>query len=615
MHNVSLEQLVWLLAAAAIAAPLAKALRIGTVLGYLLAGVLIGPFGVGQIFSSYSAEELLHVAESGVVLLLFLIGLELRPRRLMAMRNAIFGLGGAQVALSGVLLAAVGVAMGYPIQACLFAGFALSLSSTAFALQVLEEKGELTARHGRLAFAVLLFQDLAAIPLIALTPLFAVAVGGAAAKMDFASAFRALATIIVVVAIGHFVIDRVLRLIARAKVREAMTAAALLTVLGVSLVMAKAGLSPALGAFLAGALLAESSYRHQLEADIQPFQGLLLGVFFTAVGMTLNMELVLLEPGLVLALVLALMVIKVAVLYGLGRWQELESPAARRLALSIWQGGEFAFVLLAGGVTASVLTRRQADLLSVVVTVSMALTPLLLLIEEFLFARKGAEPQFVVPPAEDGHVIIAGFGRFGQITARILRAKKIRFTALDVNPEQIALVERFGSKAFYGDASRLEILQAAQVGKARAFVLAIDDVESSLRAAALVRREYPDLPIYARARNRNHVHKLMDLGVKVIRRETFLSALDLTREVLRGLGTSERDVRFAVETFSRHDIRRLTEDYKHYTNEERMRDLARSDADTLARLFDEDATEIDPVPAEAADAGRRGAGARKDVKS
>ena len=470
MTGISLEQAVWLLAAAAIAAPLAKALRIGSVLGYLLAGVLMGPFGFGKIFSSYSAEQLLHIAEFGVVLLLFLIGLELRPRRLMTMRNAIFGLGGAQVGLTGVILAVIAVACGIPALPALFIGLVLSLSSTAFALQVLEERGELTARHGRLAFAVLLFQDLAAIPLIALTPLFAISVGGAAAKMDLTAAFWALVTIAAVVVVGRFVLDRAFQLIARAKVREAMTAAALLTVVGVSFVMLKAGLSPSLGAFIAGALLAESSYRHQLEADIQPFQGLLLGVFFTAVGMTLNLEIVVLEPGLIVALVLGLVAVKIAVLYGLGIWQGLEPWAARRLGLSISQGGEFAFVLLSAGVVAGVLSRSVGEPLEVAVTLSMAMTPLLLMLDDAFTKRDAPVLAFVPPPPEESHVIIAGFGRFGQIAARILRGKGIPFTALDINPQQIALVERFGSKAFYGDATRLEILQAAQAGKARAFV-------------------------------------------------------------------------------------------------------------------------------------------------
>ncbi|HXF54585.1 MAG TPA: monovalent cation:proton antiporter-2 (CPA2) family protein [Hyphomicrobiaceae bacterium] len=594
MMDVSFEQVAWLLAATAFAAPLAKLLRIGSVLGYLLAGVLIGPYGVGQVFSNYKAKEVLEFAEFGVVLLLFLIGLELRPTRVWSMRSAIVGLGGLQVLLTAVLLAAVGMVLGLGLAAAAFAALALSLSSTAFALQVLEEKGELTARHGRLAFAVLLFQDLAAIPLIAFAPLFAVAAATAAphAQMSLWSALVALLAIAGVVVVGHFLLDHVFRLIARARVREAMTAAALLTVVGTSVVMQQVGISASLGAFLAGALLAESSYRHQLQADIEPFEGLLLGLFFTAVGMQLNLDLLLSHTDLVVGLVVLLLSVKAAVLYGLGRWHGLDDWQARRFAISISQGGEFAFVLFTAGVGAGALAAGDGELLAIVVTLSMAATPLLLLVDEVALPRRaGVAAAFAAPPAETGHVIIAGFGRFGQIVARILRAKRIPFTALDINPEQIAFVERFGSKAFYGDASRPEVIDAAQAGKARAFVLAIDDVEASLRAARYVRARYPKLPIYARARNRNHVHRLMDLGITVIRRETFLSALDLTREVLRGLGISERDVQFAVETFARHDRRRLREDYKHYTDQQKLEELARSDSATLERLFDEDAAE------------------------
>jgi len=594
MMGVSFEQVAWLLAATAFAAPLAKLLRIGSVLGYLLAGILIGPYGVGQVFSNYKAKEVLEFAEFGVVLLLFLIGLELRPTRVWSMRSAIVGLGGLQVLLTAVLLTAVGMVLGLRLAAAAFAALALSLSSTAFALQVLEEKGELTARHGRLAFAVLLFQDLAAIPLIAFAPLFAVAAATAAphAQMSLWSAFVAIVAIAGVVVVGQFLLDHVFRLIARARVREAMTAAALLTVVGASIVMQQVGISASLGAFLAGALLAESSYRHQLQADIEPFEGLLLGLFFTAVGMQLNLDLLLSHTNLVVGLVVLLLSVKAAVLYGLGRWHGLDDWQSRRFAISISQGGEFGFVLLTAGVAAGALAAGNAELLAIVVTLSMAATPLLLLVDEVALPRRAAvAAAFATPPAETGHVIIAGFGRFGQIVARILRAKRIPFTALDINPEQIAFVERFGSKAFYGDASRPEVIDAAQAGKARAFVLAIDDVEASLRAAQYVRARYPKLPIYARARNRNHVHRLMDLGITVIRREMFLSALDLTRELLRGLGISERDVQFAVETFARHDRRRLREDYKHYTDQQKLEELARSDSATLERLFDEDAAE------------------------
>jgi len=591
MTNVTLTQVALFLAAAVVAAPLAKLLRIGNVLGYLLVGVLIGPFGIGFVYSVYEVTSILHFAEFGVVLLLFLIGLELRPRRLWAMRAAIFGVGGAQVAVTTAVLALVAVAAGLAWQAALFAGLALSLSSTAFALQVLEEKGELALRHGRMAFAVLLFQDLAAIPLIALTPLFAVSVREAAQQMEMLAALKAIGVILLVVVVGRYVLDGVIRIVARTRVKEAMTACALLTVVGVTLVMEQAGLSASLGAFIAGVLLADSDYRHEIEADIAPFEGLLLGLFFTAIGMSLDLSLMVDRASTVAAIVAGLLAVKAGILFLLGRRAGLEAAPARRLALAIAQGGEFAFVLLTGGVAAGVLEKPAADLLAVAVTLSMAATPLLLLLDEMLAPRAAVMRAFDALPDNDGHVVIAGFGRVGQIVARILLAKKIPFTALDSNPEHIDTVRKYGARAFYGDASRPEILDAAQTAKARAFVLAIDNVEASLRTAQMVRQRYPHVPIYARSRHRRHTHQLMDLGIKVIRRETFLSSLDLTRELLRGLGLSERDVRFAVDTFMAADRRRLYEDYKHYTDLEKLQELAKSHTQELEELFAQDAAE------------------------
>jgi glutathione-regulated potassium-efflux system protein KefB len=592
MPHVTLAEIALLLAAMSIAAPLARWLGIGTVLGYLLAGIALGPYGVRHVFSMSDAREILELAEFGVVLLLFLIGLELRPRRLWAMRSAIFKLGGAQVALTAGLLALVAMGYGLTWQTSLYVGLALALSSTAFALQVLEEQGDLPMRHGRMAFAVLLFQDLAAIPLIALAPLFAPTVADVAQTMDFTSALKGLGTIAGVVLIGHFALDFFLRLVALTKVKEAMTAAALLTVVGVTILMQMAGLSAALGAFIAGALLSESSYRHQLEADIQPFQGLLLGLFFTAIGMSFNVNLLFAEPLKVLGFVAALVAIKTVVLYALGRWLALEPRPARRLGLSLSQGGEFGFVLFAAGLAAGVLSRHVAELLVVVVTLSMGMTPLLLALDALWSRlRNSVMPAYDKLPPNDEHVIIAGFGRYGQIVARVLRGKKIPFTALDISAEQVELVKRFGSQAFYGDASRPDILEAAQTGKARAFVLAIDDVDASLRTAELVRSQYPHVPVFARARNRNHAHRLLDLGVTNIQRETFLSAIESTRQVLVGLGFSPRQADRAVSTFQSHDERRLKEDYAVYSDMEKMQAKARSDAATLERLFAEDVAE------------------------
>jgi glutathione-regulated potassium-efflux system protein KefB len=438
---------------------------------------------------------------------------------------------------------------------------------------------------------VLLFQDLAAIPLIALTPLFAVAALGTRQPMEWLAALKAIGVIVAVVVLGRFVLDWVIRIVARTRVKEAMTACALLTVVGVTLAMEQAGLSASLGAFIAGVLLADSDYRHEIEADIAPFEGLLLGLFFTAIGMSLNLRLMVDQPHLVAAIVAALLAVKSAVLFGLGRRAGLEAGPARRLALAIAQGGEFAFVLFTAGVGAGVLEQPVADLLAVAVTISMAATPLLLIIDETFMPRAVVARAFDALPENDGHVVIAGFGRVGQIVARILLAKKIPFTALDSNAEHIDAVRKFGARVFYGDASRPEILDAAQTGKARALVLAIDDVEASLRTARMVRQRYPNVPIYARSRHRRHTHQLMDLGIKVIRRETFLSSLDLTRELLRGLGLSERDVRFAVDTFMTADRRRLYEDYKHYTDLEKLQQHARTHTQELEDLFNQDAAE------------------------
>ncbi len=591
MVSAQLIQVAVFLAAAAIAAPLGRTLRMGAVLGYLAAGIVIGPYVLGPLYALTDVGEVLHFGEFGVVMLLFVIGLELRPVRLWAMRSAIFGLGTAQLVATSLVLAAIGMALGLNLAQALFIGLALSLSSTAFALQVLEEKGELTTRHGRLAFAVLLFQDLAAIPLIALVPLFAL--GAAEPTMDVKSAAIAIGTILGVIVVGRFLLSRLYRIVAATGVREAMTATALLTVVGVALVMEAVGLSAALGSFIAGALLADSEYRHQIEADIAPFEGLLLAVFFIAVGMSIDLGVLIAEPVTLIAIVLALVLIKAAILYLLGRWWGLDSKGARRLGLVISQGGEFAFVLFGAGALEGVIDRHLANLLTLAVTLSMAATPLLLLIDDAIVrALKPEPPEYEMPPGGDQHVIIAGFGRFGQIVARVLRARQIPFTALDSNVEQVDFVKRFGAQIYYGDAGRLDILRAAGADKARAFVLAIDDVECSMRVAEIVRRNFPDLPIYARARDRTHVHRLMDLGVEIIERETFLAALELTKDLLRGLGLKEAEVRRLTETFKRLDEKRLYEDYQYYTDTEKVRANAMSQAKELEELFARDVEEL-----------------------
>jgi monovalent cation:proton antiporter-2 (CPA2) family protein len=592
MTTAQLIQVAVFLAAAAIAAPFGRFLRIGAVLGYLAAGVVIGPYVLGPLYALDNVEKVLQFGELGVVLLLFVIGLELRPVRLWALRSAIFGLGTAQLVATSFVLATIGVVLGLATGKALFIGLALSLSSTAFALQVLEEKGELTTRHGRLAFSVLLFQDLAAIPLIALVPLFSL--GGNEPSMDLKSAGIAILTIVGVIVVGRFLLSRLYRFVAATGVREAMTASALLTVVGVALIMEAVGLSAALGSFIAGALLADSEYRHQIEADIAPFEGLLLAVFFIAVGMSMDLSVLLARPAALAAIVAGLVVMKAVILYGLGRWWGIGNSSARRLGLVLSQGGEFAFVLFSVGVFEGVIGRDLASLLTLAVTLSMAMTPLLLLIDDRVSrALQPAPPEYEMPPeGEDGHVIVAGFGRFGQIVARVLRARHIPFTALDSNVAQVDFVRRFGAEIYYGDAGRLDILRGAGAHKARAFVLAIDSVDHSLRVAEMVREHFPDLPIYARARDRTHVHKLMDLGVTIIERETFLAALELTKDLLRGLGLKETEVRRLTETFQRLDEKRLYDDYQYYTDLEKVRANALTQAKELEEVFAQDIAEL-----------------------
>jgi glutathione-regulated potassium-efflux system protein KefB len=586
MVEGSLVQLAVLLAVAAIAAPIARQLRIGSVLGYLAGGLIIGPYGL-RIFAE--VESILHVAEFGVILLLFLIGLELRPARLWSMRKAVFGLGGAQVGITAVVLGSVALGAGLDWRHAAFAGLALSLSSTALVLQVLKERKELELRHGRMSFSVLLFQDMAAIPMIALVGLFA------AGPMDgpgasWTGALAAFAAIGLTIVGARFVLNPVYRLIATIGVREAMVASVLLTVVLIEILMRGVGLSPALGAFIAGVVLADSEYRHEISADLAPFEGLLLGLFFVAVGMSLNLLLVMEQPLVLVGAAAGLIAMKALVLWPLGRWQGLKPRSAGRFSLALSQGGEFAFVLVSVALAGAVIAPGFADRLLIIVTLSMIATPILLFLEDVLLGEeKPTEPVYDDMPKEEGHVIIAGFGRFGQIVARVLAARRIPFTALDTSARQVDFVRRFGNKIYYGDPSRLDILEAAQVGSARGFVLAIDDVEASLRTAALVTRHYPHLPVYARARDRQHVHRLMDLGVKVIERETFLSALELSEHVLRGLGLDEPTVRRTTQAFAEMDRRRLFEDYQHATDAEKLRANAMKQAEELEELFRQDA--------------------------
>ncbi len=585
-----LSQAAMFFGAAVIIVPIFRRLGLGAVLGYLAAGALIGPYGL-KLFTDVGA--IIHTAELGVVLLLFIIGLELQPSRLWTMRNAVFGLGGAQVAVTGLLLTGVATGLGLSLRSAIVIGISLAFSSTAFVLQTLAERGELKDRHGRAAFGILLFQDLAAIPMLAIVPLLGTGYAVASVSSIVLTVTKIVAVLSVVVVGGTYLLRPVLRSVAKTRTPELFTATALLIVAGTALLMDSVGISMALGAFLAGVLLANSEYRHELEADIDPFKGLLLGLFFMSVGMGLNLSLLRVQFGTIALLVMGLMAVKAAVLFGIGRAGRMSGHSAKSLAIALPQGGEFAFVIFTAAAAAGLMTGDLRQLLVLVVSLSMAGTPLLSLINDWMtrgFVAPPSEPYSVAPP-DERPVVIAGFGRFGQIVGRVLAAKKIPFTALDASAEHVDFVRQFGAEIYYGDASRLDLLRAAKADKAKVLVLAVDDVEASLRTAETVRRHFPNLTVVARARNRQHAYRLMDLGVTLLRRETFLSSLDVARQVLIGLGMRPKDAERTVRTFQAHDEKRLFEHHDHYTDQDKMKSLAKDAAKELEEMFARDAAE------------------------
>ena len=572
------------LTAAVIALPLFKRLGFGTVLGYLAAGLLIGPHMLALVTD---VERLQHISEMGVVFLLFIIGLELQPRRLWALRKPVLGSGGAQIILTTLALAAAGYTLGLPVQAALIAGFGLALSSTAFAIQSLAEKKQLTTQHGRAAFAILLFQDVAVIPVLALLPLLA---GDTHVELSV-EVLRAVIVIVVIIVGGRLLLKPFLRAMAKLDSPELFTAAALLVVLSTAFLMDVAGLSMTLGSFLAGVLLADSEYRHELEATLNPFKGLLLGLFFIAVGMSVDLPLLMNQPLLVIGLALGLLVIKATILFAIGRVTGLPTVGARHLAVYISQGGEFAFVMYALASEHHLLDAATGQLLVAVVTVSMAMTPLLIKLSEWL-CRTRAAPQldenYDAIDEQESQVILAGFGRMGQIVARVLRLRKIPFTALDKSFEQVDFVRKFGGKVYFGDASRLDLLRAAHADQAKIFVLAVDDVESSLRIAEMVHRHYPHLKIYARARNRQHVYKLREIGVHYVVREQFYSSLEMARELLIDFGSTADEAKTLMTRFRDHDERMLQRQQQFHHDEAQLIASVKQSLTELEDLFEQD---------------------------
>jgi monovalent cation:proton antiporter-2 (CPA2) family protein len=586
---ISLAQTAILLAAAVIAVSLFRFLRLSSILGYVAAGLAIGPWGLNLIGD---ISRIRQVSEFGIVLLLFIIGLELQPTRLWVMRRTVFGLGAAQVLLCTALLGASAWSLGQTPAAAGIIGFGLSLSSTPLVLQILAERNQLKTQYGRAAFGILLFQDLAVLPVLAVLPMLSPLATTQTVNGTWWLALLKLVGVIAVVILagGRLLLRPALRIVARVRVSEVFTAAALLTVIITALLANLAGLSASLGAFLAGVLLADSEFRHELEADLEPFKGLLLGLFFIMVGMSANLGLLGSEPLTLLGVTAAFLFVKIIAIGVLGKAAGQRAESARRLAFALPAGGEFAFVLFTLAARQKILDTGVADLLVLAVTLSMMLGPLLLIAHEAI-TRRWLQPAVAPFDAIDEHdipVIIAGFGRFGQIVARVLRVKGLSFTALDSSQTHVDFVRRFGNKVYYGDASRVDLLRAAGAASAQILVLAIDDVDASVRTAILAREQFSHLKVYARARNRQHAFALMDAGVTAVIRETYASSLEMAQSVLEALGETAAAAREAVRRFRVHDEKTLAAQYKVKGDEEKFLATSRAAAQQLEKLFEAD---------------------------
>lgn len=562
------------LSAAVIAVPLSQALGLGSIIGYLAAGIAIGPWGLGLVTN---VEDILHFAEFGVVLMLFLVGLELEPKRLWSLRRPIFGWGSAQVLGCALLLTAVAMVCGVDWRTALVAGLGLALSSTAIALQVMGERNLMPTGSGQAAFSILLFQDVAAIPILALLPLLGVVAASNEALASVHPAWEALKIIAVVAGIilgGRLLMRPLFRWIARSRTPEIFTAASLLLVVGIAGLMQLVGLSMALGAFLAGVLLAESEYRRELETDIEPFKGLLLGLFFIAVGMSIDFGVLRQSPGLMALIVAGFLAVKAAVIYSLARAMQLPFQERPVFTLLLAQGGEFAFVVFQAAAGAHVFSAQTASLLIGAVAVSMLVSPLLLVaIDKWLlprYANCGVTPMDEISEPQEAPIVIAGFGRYGQIIARMLLAEGIPTTVLDHDAEMIEAARSFGYRVFYGDATRLDLLRTAGAASAKILVVAVDDLAQSLEIVDLAQAHFPQLQIVARARDVTHWNQLRDRGVLRVERELFESSLRSARSVLELLGQAPHAARQKVMRFRQHNLELFEKLHPHYRDQAQL---------------------------------------------
>ena len=562
------------LSAAVIAVPMSKALGLGSIIGYLAAGIAIGPWGLKLVTN---VNDILHFAEFGVVLMLFLVGLELEPKRLWSLRRPIFGWGSAQVLGCALVLMGLAMAFGVGWKTALVAGLGLALSSTAIALQVMGDRNMMATSSGQAAFSVLLFQDVAAIPILALVPLLGAGLAAGAAAGDVNHAVEAAKIIAVVAGIilgGRLLLRPLFRWIARSKTPEIFTAASLLLVVGIAGLVQRVGLSMALGAFLAGVLLAESDYRRELETNIEPFKGLLLGLFFIAVGMNIDFAVLLASPGLMTAIVIGFLLLKGTVIYTLARRMQLPFQDRPVFTLLLAQGGEFAFVVFQAAAGAQVFTPQTASLLIGAVAVSMLVSPLLLVaIDKWLlprYALRDAVTLEEISEPQEAPIVVAGFGRYGQIVARMMLAQGIPCTVLDHDAEMVEAARSFGYRVFYGDASRLDLLRTAGAARAKVLVLAVDDVQQSLKIVDLVREHFPNLAIIARARDVTHWNQLRDRGVMRVERELFESSLRSARSVLEVLGHSAHEARQSAMRFRAHNLELFEKLHPHYQDNAKL---------------------------------------------
>jgi glutathione-regulated potassium-efflux system ancillary protein KefC len=619
-----LQAFVFLLAAI-IMVPVAKRLGLGSVLGYIVAGAIIGPFGL-KLFGD--PEGAMHAAEFGVVIMLFLIGLELQPALLWRMRTSIIGVGGAQVVATALAIGGVSLAFGLDWRVALAVGLILALSSTAIVMQSMREKALTETDSGRTTFAVLLFQDIAVIPMLALFPLLATFAPGSAdghaesgllaGAPNWLRVLATLAAIAAVVLAGRFIMRPIFRIIARTRLQELFTATALVIVVGVTLLMDSVSLSPALGAFIAGVVLADSEFRHEIESDIEPFRGLLLGLFFVSVGASIDFALLIAQPVLILGLAVLLIVVKAAVLFGVARVFGQGRADATMVSLMLAQGGEFAFVLFAFAQGEGVLPANVVDPLVVVVAISMAATPLLFIAAE-LIAGKLVSPigNRLEEAIESNkpHAIIAGYGRVGQTVGRLLDANGYRTSVLEHDADQVEALRGFGRKVNYGDASRIDLLRAAGAEDAQVIVVAIDDQAKTLEIVDTVRRHFPHLKVLARAFDRRHAYELIAKNVDGFERETFDSSIRLGMKTLSALGVSAYHAERAGEVFRRYDEKILYEMSKHWgadmaTFQKMVRDntamfeeLMRTDIDAMRSATANDPELVAEVPDEAAKGG------------